>query len=123
MTSPIAINRSDGRKSLEHMLKQGLDRVKKGFCITIFPEGTRIKPKKIGRYHIGGAWLATQANLNIIPVAHNAGFYWPKNSFIKKPGVIQVSIGPVIITKNLSAVTVNRKAKEWIENEMLKLNV
>ena len=123
MTSPIAINRSDGRKSLEHMLKQGLDRVKKGFCITIFPEGTRIKPKKIGRYHIGGAWLATQANLNIIPVAHNAGFYWPKNSFIKKPGVIKVSIGPEIITKNLSAATVNRKTKEWIENEMLKLNV
>ena len=123
MTSPIAINRSDGRKSLEHMLKQGLDRVKKGFCITIFPEGTRIKPKKVGRYHIGGAWLATKAKINIIPVAHNAGYFWPKNSFIKKPGEITISIGSAINTKGITPEKANKLAKDWIESEMLKIDV
>ena len=123
MTSPIAINRKSGRKALDQMLKQGLDRIKKGFCIVIFPEGTRIKPKKIGRYHIGGAWLATQAKLKVIPVAHNAGSFWPKNSFIKKPGIISVSIGPEINTAKLSPEEVNKRTKKWIESEMIKLNV
>ena len=49
MTSPIAINRKAGKKALEQMLRQGIDRIKKGFCIVIFPEGTRIKPKEIGK--------------------------------------------------------------------------
>ena len=85
MTSPIAINRRAGRRSLDQILSQGIDRIKKGFFVVIFPEGTRSKPLESGKYHIGGAWLATQSKLDVIPVAHNAGFYWSKNSFIKKP--------------------------------------
>ena len=123
MTSPIAINRKAGKRALEQMLKKGLDRIKKGFCIVIFPEGTRIKPNEIGKYHIGGAWLAKQAKLNIIPVAHNAGYLWPKNSFIKKPGTIIVSIGSVINTSDISSEEANKITKNWIESEMLKINV
>jgi len=84
MTSPIAINRSAGRKALEQMKIQGIDRVKKGFNIVIFPEGTRMKPGETGKYHIGGAWLAHQLKLDIIPVAHNAGNYWKKKFLFKK---------------------------------------
>jgi len=123
MTSPIAINRKSGKKSLEQMLSQGIDRIKKGFCIVVFPEGTRIKPKEIGKYHIGGAWLAKKAKINIIPVAHNAGYFWPKNSFIKKPGEITVSIGLAINTSNNSPEEANCLAKDRIESEMLKINV
>jgi len=123
MTSPIAINRKAGKKALEQMLKQGIDRIKKGFCIIIFPEGTRIKPKEIGKYHIGGAWLATKAKINIVPVAHNAGYFWPKNSFIKKPGKITVSIGSAINTSGITPEEANKLAKDWIESEMLKINV
>jgi len=123
MTSPIAIDRKSGKKALTQMLTQGLDRIKKGFCIVTFPEGTRIKPNKIGSYHIGGAWLATKTNLDVLPVAHNAGFFWGKNSFLKNPGVITVSIGPVIASKNLKAINLNKKVKGWIEQEMLNLNV
>ena len=120
---PIAINRKAGKKALEQMLKQGIDRVRKGFCIVIFPEGTRIKPKEVGKYHIGGAWLAKKANINIIPVAHNAGYFWPKNSFLKKPGDITVSIGSSINTSSISAEEANKIAKDWIESEMVKINV
>tara|TARA_B110000008_G_scaffold264169_1_gene288231 strand:+ start:407 stop:778 length:372 start_codon:yes stop_codon:yes gene_type:complete len=123
MTSPIAINRKEGKRALEQMLRQGIDRLKKGFCIVIFPEGTRIKPKEIGKYHIGGAWLAKKAKINIIPVAHNAGYFWPKNSFIKKPGEIIVSIGSSINTSTITAKEATKIAKEWIELEMLEINV
>ena len=123
MTSPIAINRKAGKRALEQMLKQGIDRINRGFCIVVFPEGTRIKPKEIGKYHIGGAWLAKKAKINIIPVAHNAGYFWPKNSFIKKPGEIIVSIGSSINTSTITAKEATKIAKEWIELEMLEINV
>ena len=123
MTSPIAINRKAGKRALEQMLKQGIDRINRGFCIVVFPEGTRIKPKEVGRYHIGGAWLATKAKINIIPVAHNAGYFWPKNSFIKKPGEITISIGSAINTKGITPEKANKLAKDWIESEMLKIDV
>ena len=123
MSSPIAINRKAGKKSLEQMLSQGLDRLKKGFCIVVFPEGTRTKPKEVGKYHIGGAWLAVKSNINILPVAHNAGYFWPKNSFIKNPGEITVSIGPTIQTDKITPEEANKLSKDWIESEMLKINV
>ena len=123
MTSPIAIDRKAGKKSLKQMLEQGIDRVKKGFCIVVFPEGTRTKPKEVGKYHIGGAWLAVKSNINILPVAHNAGYFWPKNSFIKNPGEITVSIGPTIQTDKITPEEANKLSKDWIESEMLKINV
>ncbi len=100
MTSPIAINRKAGRKSLEQILTQGFDRLKKGFWIVMFPEGTRTLPGQKGKYHIGGAWVASKTNTQVIPVAHNAGLFWPKNSILKKPGTIQVSIGEAIDVNN-----------------------
>jgi len=123
MTSPIAIDRSAGKKSLEQMLTQGIDRLKKGFFIVIFPEGTRMKPGEIGKYHIGGAWLASKSAVSIIPVAHNAGKFWPKNSFIKNPGVIKVSIGKLISSENKTVDELNLQVKNWIENEMKAINV
>lgn len=123
MTSPIAIDRASGKKALSQMKIQGNDRIKKGFNIVVFPEGTRIKPGATGKYHIGGAWLAHQLKLDVIPVAHNAGFYWQKNSFLRKPGVIDVIIGKSINSKNIDINTLNQKTKNWIEKEMLKINV
>ena len=122
MTSPIAINRKAGKRALEQMLKQGIDRINRGFCIVVFPEGTRTKPKEVGKYHIGGAWFAIKSNTDIVPVAHDAGLYWPKNSFIKKPGVIKVSIGKPISSKGKTSEELNSAVKDWIENEMIKFN-
>ena len=123
MTSPIAINRKAGKKSLNQMLLQGIDRLKKGFWIVIFPEGTRIKPGDIGKFHIGGAWLASQAGVNVVPVAHNAGRFWPKNSLLKLPGVIKVSIGKSISSKGKTAEELNLIVKNWIECEMKVIDV
>lgn len=121
MFSPIAIDRSAGREALKKLVTLGKKRLQQGFWVIIFPEGTRIAPGNKGKYHIGGAWLAAHTQTPVIPVAHDAGLCWPK-SFIKKPGVVHVSIGKPIETAGLKADEVNRRVEEWIENEMPTLS-
>ena len=122
MLSPIAINRAEGRAALKQIVAQGRDRLAQGFGVMIFPEGTRVAPGEVGRYGIGGAWLATHTGAPVVPVAHNAGEYWPKNSFLKRPGLITLSIGPVIQTQGLKPDALNEQVKTWIETEMTRLN-
>jgi 1-acyl-sn-glycerol-3-phosphate acyltransferase len=121
MTSPIAINRSAGREALKQMVAQGKDRMKQGFWVVIFPEGTRMAPGTKGKYHIGGAWLATHTGSVVVPVAHNAGEFWPKNSFIKKPGTITVRIGKPIESAGLKPDDLNQQVESWIEQQMPQL--
>lgn len=118
MMDPIALNRGAGKKAVDQLVRQGLERLEKGRWIIIFPEGTRIAPGKTGRYRIGGAILAERTGYPVTPIAHNAGEYWPRRKFIKRPGVIQVRIGPSIETKNKSAPVILAEAKQWIETEM-----
>ena len=121
MTSPIAIDRSAGREALKQLVAQGRDRLAMGFCVVVFPEGTRTAPGARGKYHIGGAWLATHAKAMALPVAHNAGEFWGKNGFLKKPGVITVSIGTPIVAAGLKPDALNQQVEAWIENEMPRL--
>ncbi|MGO8756062.1 MAG: lysophospholipid acyltransferase family protein [Gallionellaceae bacterium] len=122
MTSPIAINRSSGKEAIKQLLKQGKERLARGFCVVIFPEGTRIPYGQRGKYKIGGALLAASSGAPAVPVAHNAGKLWGRNSFIKRPGVITMSIGAAIFPNGLKAEEINRRAEEWIESEVARLN-
>ncbi len=122
MSSPIAIDRSAGREALKKLVAHGKDRLAKGLWIVIFPEGTRKAPGERGKYNIGGAWLATHTQTQVVPVAHNAGEFWAKNSFIKKPGVIQIHIGKPIETADLKADALNSQVENWIEAEQLTLH-
>ncbi len=117
----IAIDRSAGREALKQLVSQGKDRLARGLWVIIFPEGTRITPGQKGKYHIGGAWLASHTQATVVPVAHNAGEFWRKNSFIKTPGVITVSIGKPIDATNLKPDALNQMVEDWIESEMPKL--
>ncbi|NWG39085.1 MAG: 1-acyl-sn-glycerol-3-phosphate acyltransferase [Hydrogenophilaceae bacterium] len=121
MASPIAIDRKAGKEALKHIVAQGRERIAEGFWVLIFPEGTRVKAGEVGRYGIGGAWLATHTNTPVLPVAHNAGEVWPKNSFLKRPGTVTVSIGPVISSEGKKADALNEEVKNWIETEMKQL--
>ena len=122
MSSPIAIDRSSGREALKKLVANGQARLNSGLWVVIFPEGTRITPGERSKYHIGGAWLATHTKTQVLPVAHNAGEYWAKNTFIKKPGVIKMHIGKPIQTAGLKADALNHQVEGWIEAEMLTLN-
>ncbi len=122
MSSPIAIDRSAGREALKKLVSKGKARLEKGLWVVIFPEGTRKAPGERGKYHIGGAWLASHTQTQVVPVAHNAGEFWAKNSFIKKPGVIQIHIGKPIQTTDVKTDALNSQVEHWIESEMATLN-
>ena len=118
----IAIDRTAGREALRQLVQQGEDRLAKGLWVVVFPEGTRVAPGKKGKYHIGGAWLATHVSATVIPVAHNAGEFWRRNSLLKRPGLITVSIGKPIDATGMKPDELNRKVEEWIEAEMPRLH-
>jgi len=122
MTNPIAIDRSAGRSALDQVVEQGRDRLKNGFWVVIFPEGTRMPPGKKGSYRIGGAWLAAHTDSLVVPVAHNAGEFWPRNAFIKKPGEITVSIGQPIDATGMESNELNALAENWIETEVARIS-
>ena len=121
LTSPIAIDRKAGKAALRQIVSQGRHRMEQGFWVTIFPEGTRMKPGETGRYGIGGAWLASHTDTPVLPIAHNAGELWPRHSFFKHPGTITLSIGPVISSQGKKADALNEEVKAWIESEMKQL--
>jgi 1-acyl-sn-glycerol-3-phosphate acyltransferase len=121
MLWPIAIDRKGGTRTLRQMAEQGRQRLDAGFYIVIFPEGTRVAPGQRGAYHPGGAFVATKTGALVTPVAHNAGECWRKNAFVKRPGLITVSVGKPIDPRGLSAAQLNQRVEDWIESEMPKL--
>ncbi|MDR3299755.1 MAG: 1-acyl-sn-glycerol-3-phosphate acyltransferase [Candidatus Accumulibacter sp.] len=118
----ISIDRRAGKNALKQVEKQGIERLRAGYWVVIFPEGTRIPPGEHRRFKGGGALLAVSAGVPAIPVAHNAGEFWAKNAFVKKPGLITVSIGPAIDPRGKSAEEVNALAEQWIATEMRKIS-
>lgn len=121
LMKPIAIDRGAGRKAVTQIIEQGKERLAEGIWIVVFPEGTRMAPGATRRYGIGGAALAAESGYPVVPVAHNAGSFWPRRGFLKKPGTIHVVIGPMIHTHGKSAEEINRLAEEWIEGKMCDL--
>jgi len=113
---PIAIDRKASRANLNQILTQGRERLDDGCWVVIFPEGTRVAPGKRHPYRQGGALLAEKTGYPVLPVAHNAGDFWPRNSFIKHPGTIDIAIGPLIDSVGRSAADINRLAENWIES-------
>ena len=84
----IPITRDQGLNALRKMGRNAKKAVKENRSIMIFPQGTRVKPgisSKEKPYLPGVYILYSQAKVSVIPVAHNAGVIWPKNSFFKYP--------------------------------------
>ncbi len=75
-------------------------------------------PGKMGQFQVGGAMMATRSGAQVVPVAHNAGLCWPKDDFIKYPGIIDVIIGTPIETSGKKPRDVNVEAEEVIKQMM-----
>ncbi|OOZ37547.1 lysophospholipid acyltransferase family protein [Solemya velesiana gill symbiont] len=118
---PIAINRKAGRKAAKEIIEKGVDRLKKGRLVVIFPEGTRVAPGDYKRYGIGGAMLASKSGYPVIPIAHNAGVFWRRQGIKKYPGTIQVVIGEPIETEGLNTSKINEMVEDWIEGKVATL--
>jgi 1-acyl-sn-glycerol-3-phosphate acyltransferase len=120
---PIAIDRSAGTRAIRQLVSDGRKRLEQGNWVVIFPEGTRIAPGSRGEYQPGGGLLSAKTGFPIVPVSHNAGHFWPSKSLIKRPGTINMVIGPTIYPDGKSATEITQEAEEWIESEAGKLPI
>lgn len=119
---PIAIDRGAGHHAVSQVVAKGCDRLREGIWVTIFPEGTRMPPGETRKYGVSGAALAQEANVMIVPVAHNAGDLWPRLVFTKRPGLVRFCIGPPISAQGRAPRETNLVVQEWIENKMLEIS-
>jgi 1-acyl-sn-glycerol-3-phosphate acyltransferase len=118
---PIAIDRSAGHTAVGQVVEQGLERLSEGLCVVVFPEGTRMAPGETRRYGVSGALLAVRAKCPIVPVAHNAGDYWPRRGLLKKPGNIRLVFGPPITPEGEDARAICDGVQSWIESQVAEL--
>jgi 1-acyl-sn-glycerol-3-phosphate acyltransferase len=119
---PIAIDRSAGHRAVNQVVEQGKERLAQGLWILIFPEGTRVLPGQTRKYGVSGALLASQSGAKLVPVAHNAGDFWPRRGLLKKPGTIRVVIGPPIETLGRDPRDLNAEAQGWVEATMREIS-
>jgi 1-acyl-sn-glycerol-3-phosphate acyltransferase len=114
----IPIDRRKGHDAMGQIVQHGRRRLADGQWIIMFPEGTRSAVGSKGKYKVGGTRLAVETGTPVVPIAMNAGEVWPRNTFIKKPGVVTVSIGKPIAPDGLSAHELMQQVENWIESEM-----
>lgn len=120
--NPIAINRASGHRAVKQIAEQGKQRLDNGRWVMIFPEGTRMPAGTQRKFGIGGAVLAEKSGYPVLPVAHNAGSYWPKRGFLKKPGTIKVVIGPLIESQGKDPASINAEAEAWMKSTMERIS-
>ncbi len=111
----IPINRAAGHSAVNQVVDQGKERLREGAWVMIFPEGTRMPVGETRRYGVSGVLLACRSGVRIVPIAHDAGYYWPRRGLRKQRGVITVVIGEPIDCRDRDPREVNAQAQEWIE--------
>lgn len=121
VADPIYINRNDKKSAMQQIIDKGKKCLDQGRWIMVFPEGTRIPFGKVGHYKMGGARLAAATGHPVLPIAHNAGWFWPRRQFIKKPGTVTIVIGPVIESKGRKPEEILQLTKDWIETTMIRI--
>ena len=121
ISDPIGIDRSNGNNAMKEVLEQGLDRFKKGFWIMAFPEGTRLNPGERKKYKSGTARLAILLDTPILPVAHDAGRFFPHSGLWLYPGTVTVKICPAIYRTSDDPAILTKQVEDCINAELDKM--
>ena len=117
----IAIDRGAHRAAVQQVIEQGKQRLADGICVMIFPEGTRMKAGHTRPYGISGTLLAQESGCLLVPVAHNAGDFWPRRGLRKRPGTVQFCIGPPVDPSGRDPREVNAELQNWVETKVAEL--
>ena len=118
---PIAIDRGAGPQAVTQVIKKGKARLEEGHWVMVFPEGTRMPPGETRRYGLSGALLAQEAGRLLVPVAHDAGDYWPRRGLRKRPGSVTFRIGRPVDPAGRDPRKVNEEVQNWIETQVAEL--
>ncbi len=117
----IPVDRKKGGAVMKEMLKSAKERIKSGLSIIIFPEGTRTKVCERGKYKPGVTLLYKSLDVDVIPVATNTGFFWPKNSFMRNSGKVVFDFMEPM-PKNLDKDEFIKLLGDKIEDRCAKIN-
>lgn len=118
----IHIDRSQKARAFAKVVQQGKRLMKEGVWVIMFPEGTRIPRGQVGEYKTGGTRLAIAAGVPVIPIAVTSARCWPTKAFVKRPGVVDISIGKPIPSEGRQADELMAEVQAWIEAEMRRLD-
>lgn len=118
---PIAINRGEGHRAVNQVIDQGKSRLADGLWIIIFPEGTRVVSGETRKFGVSGALLAIASGKSVVPLSHNAGKFWARRGFVKKPGTIRVVIGEPIESLGKQPRVLNEEVKQAIEAGLTRI--
>ena len=116
MLHPIAINRGKPKEAIVQTLEEGSDRLERGLYVLLFPEGTRVKAGRVGKYARSGFELAKRNNVKILPLCHNSGDCWPAHKFIKKSGTINLHIGEPFFVEDSKESA--EQVQQWVERKL-----
>ena len=116
MLNPIAINRAKPKEAILQTLKEGSERLSKGRYVLLFPEGTRVKAGRVGKYARSSFELAKRNQVKVLPLCHNSGDCWPAHRFIKKPGTITLHIGKPFYVEDSKQSAEDVRA--WVEKNL-----
>jgi 1-acyl-sn-glycerol-3-phosphate acyltransferase len=117
----IHIDRSKRSEAFALVAERGKQLMAQGNWIIMFPEGTRIPVGQAGTYKTGGTRLAVATGAQVVPIAHNAGEYWPRKKFVLKPGTVTISIGQPVSSSGHTPESLMQHVEAWIETEMRTL--
>lgn len=92
----IPINRGKRSAALAAMMESAKEAIAEERQIMIYPEGTRRPAGAEPKYKYGIAHLYKELECPVVPIAHNAGLYWPRSSWTVYPGTVIVEILPPI---------------------------
>ena len=118
----IHIDRSQRTQAFSKVVTQGKALLDQGIWVIMFPEGTRIERGQVGTYKTGGTRLAIETGAPVIPIAVTSGRCWPRRAFVKRPGVVHVSIGAPIASQGREPDELMQQVQAWIESEMQRLD-
>jgi 1-acyl-sn-glycerol-3-phosphate acyltransferase len=113
----IALDRGTGRKAINQLIRESKQRMDQGRILAMFPEGTRVLPMQTKPFKLGGAIVSQRTGYAVLPVAHNAGEFWPRHSWIKWPGTIRVVIGPPVEPEGKKPEAIIAEVGDWITRE------
>jgi 1-acyl-sn-glycerol-3-phosphate acyltransferase len=118
---PIAINRGEGHRAVNQVIDQGKARLRDGLWIIIFPEGTRVVAGETRKFGVSGAMLAIASGKSVVPLSHNAGKFWARRGFLKRPGTIRVVIGEPIESAGKEPRVLNEEVRQSIEAGLARI--
>lgn len=118
----IHIDREQRARAFIKVVQQGRKLLANGTWVIMFPEGTRIPRGQAGDYKSGGTRLAIDTGVPVVPIAVTSARVWPAKAFVKRPGVVEVSVGPAIPTQGRKADELMQEVQAWIEGEMRRLD-